>query len=161
MGDRRCPKSKIENYPNPSEPTRTPKNVFAMKIPGQLGKQTVNFRRSRPRLLERQWKSRFRIGSPRPRSGSRFLPPIAAATPSANRCPPAAAATAETSRKARGSLRKATEGYRSLRKVGPGSHTWTSSSVSSLFAGFQRLSGNNFHSPGLKSKIKNQKSKIP
>ena len=26
----------------PSEPTRTPKNVFAMKIPGQLGKQKVN-----------------------------------------------------------------------------------------------------------------------
>ena len=89
-----------------------------MKIPGQLGKQTANFRRSRPRLLERQWKSRFRIGSPRPRSGSRFLPPIAAATPSANRCPPAAAATAEGSRKVHGSLRKATEGYRSLRKVG-------------------------------------------
>ena len=32
--------------------------------------------------------------------------------------PPAAAATAEGSRKVHGSLRKATEGYRSLRKVG-------------------------------------------
>ena len=38
----RGPKSKIENHPNPSEPTRTPKNVFAMKILGQLGKQMVN-----------------------------------------------------------------------------------------------------------------------
>src|SRR5258705_7801130 len=35
-------KSKIKNSSNPSEPTRTPKNVFAMKIPGQLGKQTGN-----------------------------------------------------------------------------------------------------------------------
>jgi hypothetical protein len=72
--------SKFKNYPNPSEPTRTPKNVFPMKIPGQLGKQAVNLSRL-PRRSQREtgprWLRRSLRANAGSRSRSRFLPEIA------------------------------------------------------------------------------------